>query len=51
MNDAWQDVLTHTALADNQYAKVYRRHLEGDIERIVKRLAVAHDVVTLFDAL
>ena len=51
MDDAWQNVLTHTALTDDQHTKVNGRHLEGDVQRVVQSLAVAYDVVTLFDVL
>ena len=51
MDDAGQDVLTHTTFSDDEHTKVYRRHLECDVECVVQCFAVAYDVVTLFDAL
>ena len=51
VNDAWQNVLTHTALTDDQHTKVNGRHLEGDVQRVVQRLAVAYDAVTLLNVL
>ena len=51
VNDAGDDLLAHAALADDEHAQVGRRHLEGDVEHMVQRIAVAHDVVPLFDAL
>ena len=43
--------LAYAALADNQYTKIRRRHLQGDVEGTVQCLAVSYDIVTLFDAL
>lgn len=51
MNDAWQDVFTHTAFTDYQHTKVNGRHLEGDVQCVIQSLAVTYDVVTLFNVL
>ena len=51
MDDARQDVLTHTALSEYQHTKVDGRHLEGNVQRVIQCLAVAYDVVTLLNIL
>ena len=51
VDDARDDFLADTTLADDEHAEVSRRHLQGDVEHVVQRIAVAHDVVPLLDAL
>ena len=51
MDYAWNDFLTHTALSDDEHTEVGGRHLECDVEHVVQCIAVAYDIVPLFDGL
>ena len=47
VNQAGDYFLTHAALAYDEHAEVGGCHLKGDIQRMVQRVAVSHDVVAL----
>ena len=51
VNDAWYDFLAHAAFSYDEHAHVSGRHLQGYVEHMVQSIAVAHDVILLFDAL
>jgi hypothetical protein len=51
MNHTGNDLLTHTALTDDEHGEIRRRHLQGNVEGMVQWLAVSYDIVPLFDAL
>ena len=51
MDDSGQDVLTHTALANNQHTQIDGRDLKGHVQRVIQSLAITYDIVTLFDVL
>jgi hypothetical protein len=51
VNQVWDNLLTHTAFTDNEHRKVCWRNLESYVESMVQRLAVAYDIVPLFDGL
>ena len=51
MNHSWQHLLTHTALAINQYRQFRRCHLNGNIDASVQPLIVAHDAIPLLHLL
>ena len=48
---AWYDFLSHSALTDYQHAEVSRCHLQSHVKGMVQGIAVAHDVVSLFNIL
>ena len=41
----WNDFLSHTAFSYDEHRKVGRCHLQGNIERTVQFVAIAHDIV------
>ena len=51
MDDTRYNLLTNTTLTNDEHAQVGGRYLKGDVQNMVQSLAVAHDVVSLFDAL
>ena len=51
MNDAGDNLLTHSTLTYDKHAEVCWRHLEGDVKHVVQSLAIPHDVIPLFNAL
>ena len=51
VNHTRNDLLTHTAFADDEHGEIRRRHLQGNVEGMVQWLAVSYDIVPLFDAL
>ena len=51
MDDAWQDVLTHTAFSDYEHTQIYRRHFQCNVDSVVQCFAVSYDIVTQFDVL
>ena len=51
VDDAGDNLLTHAALANDEHAQIRRRHLQSHVKDMVQCIAVAHDVISLFDAL
>jgi hypothetical protein len=51
VDKARNDFLAHSALTDDEHGEVGIGHLEGNIDGTVERIAVAHDVVPIFDVL
>ena len=51
VNHSGNNLLTYSALSDNEHTEVGWRHLQSDVERMVQCIAVAHDIVPLFDSL
>ena len=47
VDDTRDNLLTHTALTDDEHTEVGRRNLKGHVECMVQLIAVAHDVVPL----
>ena len=47
MYHPWKNLLSDTTFADNKNTKVSRSHLKGYIQRMIQRIAVSHDVVSL----
>ena len=51
VDESGQDILTHTTLADDEHTDVYRRNLQGVVKRTIQGLAIAYNIIALFDAL
>jgi len=51
VNDAWNNLLSNTTFADDEYGQVSRRYLQGNVQRMIQSLAVAYDAVSLLDSL
>ena len=51
MNHPWDDFLTHSTLAYDKYTEVGGRNLQGYVEYVVQCVAIANDIVPLFDVL
>jgi hypothetical protein len=51
VNDAWNNFLSNTTFADDEYGQVSRRYLQGNVQRMIQSLAVAYDAVSLLDSL
>ena len=51
VDDAGDNLLTHAALACDKHAELGGGHLQGDVEHVVQRLAVAYDSIPLFNGL
>ena len=49
--EAGYNLLAHTAFAHDEHRQVGAGHLQGYVQRMVQRIAVAHDVVASFDGL
>ena len=51
VNHSRNDFLTYTTLANDEHTQIGRRHLQGDVQHVVQGIAVAYDVIPLFDSL
>ena len=51
MDESGQDVLTHTTFTDDEHTDIYRRNLQGVVKRAIQGLAIAYNIIALFDAL
>ena len=51
MDHTGDDLLTHATLSHDEDAEFGGCHLQGYVEHMVQRLAVAYDSIPLFDGL
>ena len=48
VDDAGDDLLTHSTLTYYQHTQIRGRHLESDVERVIQGGAIAYNLVPLF---